>query len=100
MRVAVSITCRNSRVISACFANALLSQLCYHERGLCTHFQLILLARPNRRNQRTGEKPLSDPRVHMITREDLLDFIDTLDSEKFVAAVVHNGQRARKENNE
>lgn len=35
----------------------------------------------------------------MIAGKDFLDFVDTLDGEEFVTAVVYNGQRAEKGDN-
>jgi hypothetical protein len=61
------------------------------ESSLCTHFQLVLLARPDGGDQRAGEESLGDARVHMIAREDLLDFVHALDREELVAAVVDDG---------
>lgn len=50
-------------------------------KGLCTHFQLVLLTRPDGGHQRAGEKTFSDPRVDILARKDLVNFIDALDGE-------------------
>lgn len=62
-------------------------------RGLCTHFQLVLFTRPDCGHQGAGEETLRDPRVDIVARKDLLDFIHALNGEQLVTAIVNNGQR-------
>lgn len=60
-------------------------------KGLCTHFQLILLTRDNDSNETTSEETFSNFRVHItLAIENLVNFIDTLDREEFVATIISN----------
>ena len=61
-------------------------------KGLCTHFQLVLLARDNNSDETASEEPLSDFRVHIaFAIEDFVNFIDALNGEKLIARVVSDG---------
>ena len=62
-----------------------------NNKGLCTHFQLILLTRDNNSDKAASEESFCDFRVHIaLAIENLVNFIDTLDWEKLVATIIGN----------
>lgn len=62
-----------------------------NDKGLCTHFQLILLTRDNDSNETTRKESFCNFRVHItLAIKYLVNFIDTLDREELVATIIGN----------
>lgn len=73
-----------------CHVFTITNKNCY-DKGLCTHFQLILLTRDNNSDKTASEETFSNFRVHItLAIENLINFIDALDREELVATIIGN----------